>query len=433
MSLGNASERRAMLGTILRYYPTYSETFVYREIAELRRQGVPLVAITMRHHWIKALAAQSDLGGPLIEVPRIPLYLPILAGALRAFARAPKAWVEAIRWGMGHLRFKECLKALWMADRFRRAGVTHLHVHFAGEGAEVAEIIRRGAGIPYGITVHARDLFVPRPSVPDLFDGARYLVCISRFNRDWIASRYDRAVSSKAVVVRLGVPVGRFKVASRPRGDVFPILAVSRLVPKKGIETLVRAVAALRASRRQVTLTVAGEGPLRRSLQRLAGRLGIREHVRLEGACTQQEIEALYQQGVGAFVLPCEVADDGDRDGIPVALMEAMAREVPVVTTAVSGIPELVTHDVHGLVVPPRDVDALARAVARLIEEPDLCRRLGHAARARVDTHFTLEGSVTHLLRVIDNEDVSSWKQGERGSGTADRLEDPSGQAGRDR
>ncbi len=390
-----------MLGTILRYYPTYSETFVYREIAELRRQGVPLAVITMRHHRVKALWAQSDLGGPLIEVPRFPLYLPILAGAFRVFRRSPKACIQAVRWGRQHLRFKECLKALWMADRFLKSGVRCLHVHFAGEGAEVAEIIRRSAGIPYGITVHARDLFVPRASVPVLFEQARYLVCISRFNRDWLASHHGEQAARKAVVVRLGVPVAQFQEAPRGREDVFPLITVSRLVPKKGLATLVRAVAALRAQGRAVTLTVVGAGPLRRNLQKLAASLHLSGHVHFSGARTQAQIETLFQAGVGAFVLPCEVAEDGDRDGIPVALMEAMARAVPVVSTTVSGIPELVEHGVHGLLVPPRDVEALAGAVARLMDDPEGRRRMGKAGRAHVIRRFTLSGSVAELRAAV--------------------------------
>ncbi len=391
-----------MLGTILRYYPTYSETFVYREIAELRRQGMAVTAITMRHRWIRALRAQSHLEGPLIEVPRVPLYLPILWGAARTFSRAPGLCAEAVRWGMRHLRFKECLKALWMADRFRRAGVRLLHVHFAGEGAEVAEIIRRSAGIPYGITVHARDLFVPRASVPDLFAQARYLVCISGYNQRWIEAHFPAVVAKKVHVRHLGVPAGDSAAPPPPPGSAFPILAVSRLVEKKGIAVLIRAVAHLRGQGRQVRLTVAGDGPLRRDLQRLAERLDTGPYVRLLGARTQQQLDAIYQQGVGAFVLPCLVGTDGDRDGIPVALMEAMTREVPVVTTGVSGIPELVTDGENGLLVPPGDVHALADAMASLMDDPGRCRTLGRAARARIDEAFRLDKNVAELRHLIE-------------------------------
>jgi glycosyltransferase involved in cell wall biosynthesis len=390
-----------MIATLLRYFPTYSETFVYREIAALRAHGEPVHVLTMRHRRIPALLPQSTLGGSIEELPRFPLYLPILAGALRQARRRPRAALEAVRWGRRHLRLKDCLKALWMADDLVRRGVDLMHVHFAGEGAEVAEIIRRCTGIPYTVTLHARDLFVPRPSVPDLLARACHLVCISEFNRRWLEAHHGPAIAAKASVVRLGVPVDAFPPAAPAPAGAFPLLAVSRLVEKKGMADLIRAVALLRREGRPVMLTIAGDGKLRRPLEALVRELGLEAAVRMPGPLTQAEIEALYQAGVGAFVLPAVVAADGDRDGIPVALMEAMARAVAVVSTPVSGIPELIDPEVCGLLVPPGDPEALAGAIRRLIDDVGLRSRLGTVGKQRVRERFSLDASVRQLRGVL--------------------------------
>jgi colanic acid/amylovoran biosynthesis glycosyltransferase len=409
-----------VIGTILRYFPTYSETFVYREIASLRASGLPLFVLTMRHRRLPELEAQSQLGGGLEELPRFPLYLPIVAGALRAWRRNPAGARDAVAWGRRHLRLKDVLKALWMADRLVRQGVTLLHVHFAGEGAEVAEIVRRVAGIPYGITVHARDLFVPRPSVPDLFDQARYLVCISAFNERWIAERYPSA-AGKAVVARLGVPVDTFRPAPAPPAGRFPILAVSRMVEKKGLADLIAAIGILRDRGREVALTIAGDGKLRPSLEALVASLGLSDRVHMPGPLTQEQIQGLYDAGVGCVAIPAVVAEDGDMDGIPVALMEAMARAVPVVTTAVSGIPELVSDGIDGLCVPPRSPQALASAIASLMDSPERARELGLAGRAKVERDFSMETNVALVRSLLEKVDP----RGDRRE--ADRVASPGG------
>jgi len=389
-----------LLGTILRYYPTYSETFVYRELAELRRQGLPIHVLTMRHRRLQRWAPQCDLAGPLAILPRRPIYLPILRGAIRQYRRDPAAARAALRWGRQHLRLKDCLKALWMADHFQAQGVSLLHVHFAGEGAELAEIIRRCTGIPYGITLHARDLFVPRSSLPDLLAHARYLICIPRFNRDWLAQRFPAEIPAKARVIPLGVTLPATPMSQAPRAQhrPFSILSVSRLVPKKGQVDLIRAVHKLIERGAAVHLTIAGEGPLRKPLEALVRRLGLEASISLPGALTEAQLEARYRSDVDAFVLPAVVASDGDRDGIPVALMEAMVRGIPVVSCPVSGIPELITHRRDGLLVPSERPQALADALESLRLNPALCHQLGRQARQTIASSFELSANVHRLL-----------------------------------
>lgn len=402
---------KARIATILRYFPTWSETFVYREITALRQQGVVLFVYCWRNRRTPELLQQSTLGSlpafpPLIELPRFPLYFPMILASFYELVRQPRSVVSAWRWLSQQLKWRDGLKALWMAWHLKKHGVSALHVHFAGEAAEIAEMVRRIAGIPYVITLHARDLFVPRPSFLTVVNNASTLICISEFNRQFLLQRYGQQLDARVRVIRLGVPVETFESAldawSPADAHSFPLLAISRLVEKKGLVYLIEAVSLLRERGVPATLSVVGEGQQRALLAREMRAHGVEKVVTLLGTQTQQQIEALFQSGVAVFVQPAVIASDGDMDGIPVALMEAMARQVAVVTTPVSGIPELVIDGVNGLMVATGSAMALADGLERLYRDDDLRRRLALAGRARVEKDFSLTQSALAVSAVLD-------------------------------
>lgn len=399
-----------VIGSILRYFPTWSETFVYRELMALRQQGLPIEVICMRHRGIPELVSQSVLGHSAgrptcVELPRFPAYIPMLPGALRMLMREGARAVEAWRWGWQHLKWREGLKALWMADYYLQKNVSLLHVHFSSEAAEVAEIIRIASGIPYIITVHARDIFVPRPSLPDLLKSATEIICISEFNQRFLLQHYPELFPTgtrRLSVIRLGVPAHLFEASPTPNNGQFRLLSVARLVEKKGLKFLIQSVKRLRERGIPVRLTVVGEGILRKPLERLIEELQLKDVVQLLGKQTQKEIELLYQSGVSAFVLPAVRASDGDMDGIPVALMEAMARSVPVVSCPVSGIPELIPGEAQGLLVPPEDVSALTEALERLYRDPLLRQQLASNGRSWVAEHFSLDKNAREVAALLE-------------------------------
>lgn len=404
-----SSEATGPILALLRYFPTYSELFVYRELATLRAQGFPLAVLTLRHHPSRAWLAQSDVGGAPEELPRWPLYLPILRQALLRVWAAPRACVRALAWGLQHLKLKECLKALYLAQLCRKRAIPLLHIHFAGEAADIAEVARRAGGAAYSLTLHARDLFVPRSSLPALLESAEQLVCISEYNRTWVHQHYGEGLARKCVVSYLGVPVTEYALAPPAAEGTFQLLCVSRLVPKKGLLTLFEALARLREAGFSPQLTVVGEGKQRPELEARLKALQLTSHVTLRGALTQAELEQCYQVGLVAFVLACERAPDGDQDGIPVSLMEAMARAVPVVSTMVSGIPELIASGIHGCLVPPNDPVALADALAQLQQTPALRERWGQAARQRILEAFELNAQATQLAKLLIAASQNTW------------------------
>ncbi len=327
---------------LLRYCPTQTETFVYREASGLISRG----------HQVRAVAWEPREDGD--ELPAWELrYPPGRAGLLHLLPRLGRT-----EWLLRYQRPKRVLQALWFAEQL--SDEECVHAHFAGEAAEWARLAWLERQIPYGVTVHAVDLYKPRPGLKEVLTDARVVLTVSRYNATLLRQRYG----IEARVVRCGV---RPLAPSDPR--VGGVVSVARDVPKKGLDLLRAACAELGVEPE----LVGAEGPRPFSEVRAA----------LHRACL--------------FALPCREAPDGDRDGIPVALMEAMSAGLPVLTTSLEGISELVDETV-GWVVPPEDPSALAEALREALSCPEERLRRGRAARERVRAHWSLDAQVEGLL-----------------------------------
>jgi colanic acid/amylovoran biosynthesis glycosyltransferase len=330
---------------LLRYAPTQTETFVYREAAGLIQRG----------HSVRAVSWEAREPGD--ELPDWTLTHP--PGRASLAPLLPRLLGQGARWLGRHQRQKRVLQALWFAHGLSKGEV--VHAHFAGESAEWARLAWLEVGAPYILTVHAVDLFKPRPSMPELLRDAREVLTISAFNAESLRQRYG----VEARVVRCGVPRAPLADPSLPG-----VVSVARNVPKKGLDLLTAACARL-------------EQPL--------------ELVGASTAVPSSEVAAALRRN-GVFALPCRVAADGDRDGIPVALMEAMAAGLPVITTTLPGLDELVDASV-GWTVPPDNVDALTQALAEALDQPEQRRKRGLAGRERVRDHWSVEAQVDGVER----------------------------------
>ncbi len=331
---------------LLRYYPTLTETFVYREMRGLLERGVAVSVGTLGGRADGAL--QDEL--PAVTVLRPPTGLAYLSLLLQLApilitrrGRAQLAWLRR------DLRLKDALKALWLAQQARC--FDRVHVHFAGEAAAWALVARRLHGVPFTVTVHAVDLFKPSPSLGDLLEGAAEVFTISRYNQQILEERYG----VRARLVRCGVPPWPGPSAD-PGRQPLVIVAVGRWVPKKGFDLLVRAVESLP---RPVELLLVSDAP-----RELAS-----DRVRVLGLLPPSELREVMA-GAGLVALPCRRAPDGDQDGVPVVLMEALSAGIPVLSTPVSGVPELVDTSV-GWLVPADDEPALCAAIGEIAAQPE--------------------------------------------------------------
>ncbi len=397
---------------VLKRFPKISETFILQEIAELIRQGerVAVFALLRPHAGEPWHAGSAELASHTVYLPTGPpravaLLWASLLVLLTSPARSTAALAVALRWSLQQRRMDH-LKRFGEAAYIQRrvpAQADHIHAHFAHGPATVALLLSRMAGVPFSFTGHARDIFelTPSPILADKMARARFVVTVSKFTREHLRGIAHPIDRDKVVVVRNGLNASSFSPRGGDPDGVPLLLSVGRLVEKKGQDTLLEACALLRDRGLVFRVEVVGEGPQRARLEDAIHRLGLNGHVALLGSRDRDEVRAAYDRA-HVFVLPCRQTSVGDRDGLPVAIVEAMAVGVPVVTTPVAGIPELVGDGVSGILVPPDDPARLAEAVERVLTDRALRSRLVVGGRT-VASRYDLRESVTRLRKLFHN------------------------------
>lgn len=397
------------VGYLLRTYPKVSETFILHEILTLEQRGVPLHIFALQppqEQTVQALTSQVQARVTYVPVPRSGQYRPFLHAHWGMSFRQPIRYGRTVRFvsrRQEEPRFAEFLQAGYVAWAMRRAGIGHLHAHYATDPAGVAELVHRLSGLPYSITAHAKDIYLSPPAVlRRKMQRARFVVTCTEYNRRHLR---DIGVGTTPLYrIYHGVDVQRFQpdiAAESTASAALPvILSVGRLREKKGFLTLLRACDHLYRKGYRFCCQIVGYGPLQAEMEKLIATLGLQHTVTLHGRMTQDELLGFYRHAQ-VFVLPCQVAADGDRDGIPNVLVEAMAMQLPVVSTPVSGIPELVEHRRDGLLVPPREPEALAAALGLLLDQPRLRQTLGQAGRRKVCAHFSLAHNTGQMRALL--------------------------------
>jgi glycosyltransferase involved in cell wall biosynthesis len=407
---GAAGTPAALPGPILYIagvLPKLSETFVYREVFALRERGIRVRLASVN-------PPEGGLGNPRLEqlaAETIPVYGTgpwrlLVDAALESLAH-PARTVGTKLLALRHAVLSrdvrlarrprviwQMLAALALARRVRPLGIRHIHAHMAHVPATIAMYAAGQLGIGFSFTGHANDIFPNRTLLAEKLRRARFASCISRWHRE-----FYRCVSgvpdSRLPVVRCGVEA---PVVGRPGGGDRPrIVGVGRLVPKKGFDTLIRAAGELAGGGAAFECRVIGDGPQREDLAALVRDPGLAASVELVGALPNDRVlDELAAADL--FVLPCRVDPGGDRDGIPVVLMEAMVRGVCVISGDLPAIRELVRHGETGLMVPPGEVAPLVTAMRAVLADRELRERLGRQGRAWVTDEFSAGVNADRLI-----------------------------------
>jgi glycosyltransferase involved in cell wall biosynthesis len=406
-----AAPTEPVLAYLLKGYPRLSETFVLNEILGLERLGFRIHIYALRNPG--EAKVHADVRRIRATVDYIPDHFwrscrALVAANLRLFADRPRVYWRSFRvaaWRSLRRRSSSTIKrfaqAGYLVERhLRREPAAHLHAHFAHGPCTTALFASELSGTPFSFTAHAKDVFVQEEAfLREKLERASFAVTCTDFNRERLAGACPTA---RLHCIYHGVDLGRFRarLAALPRAAARRapprILAVGRLVPKKGFPTLLLALGRLAGRGLACHCVIVGSGPQRRELEALVHELGIEDRVEFLGPMTQSELLAHYESA-DCVALACQVQEDGDRDGIPNVLVEAAAMGVPVVSTRISGIPELVVDGVTGLLVPPGDPEALADALARVLRDGGLAEALARAGRARVQELYDLGRNTARL------------------------------------
>ncbi|RMF56415.1 MAG: colanic acid biosynthesis glycosyltransferase WcaL [Calditrichaeota bacterium] len=393
------------LGYFLSGFPRLSETFVLNEILELERLGTRVAIFSLKRgaepHLIK-------LPLPVSQVVYVPQTLrpgfvlqAIVAGLsllLVAPLRRARVMVRFFLSGKKERYYSlpmSALRWLWLCGQLRAYGIERVHAHFAHDPSTMAYWIKQMLGCTYSFTAHAKDIYCYSSAwLKEKIHEARFVVTCTEYNKQFLLHLSQNGTPVHCIYH--GVDVRRFTPRARKPMATPWILSVGRLVEKKGFSTLLQACALLQARRVPFTCQIVGDGPLFGVLRKELEKLGLQGKVQLPGKKTQDELVEYYQRAA-LFVLPCCVTEDGDRDGIPNVVLEAMAMELPVVTTRISGLPEAVAHGSTGLLVQEKNSRELADAMETLIRDPALAAQMGRAGRQRILERYELKRNVQSL------------------------------------
>ncbi|MFC1882036.1 glycosyltransferase [Thermodesulfobacteriota bacterium] len=414
-----------VLGMILKGYPRISETFISNEIRLLEKLGFSLHLFSMRqpredftHESVKKIRAQVDyLPETLIKpLPRLLYHNLILA------SKRPGAYAAALKTaGRRFLRtrksatLKHLFQAGYLANRLLPAsGVTHLHAHFAHSPTSVAMFTSQLTGLPFSFTAHAKDIYTSDPrQLREKMELSRFVVTCTEYNRRHlleISDGHQIQVHRIYHGIDMDLFSGNYEQQQNP-GQPYRILTIARLTAKKGLPTVYKALKILAGRGLNFEHTLIGDGEDRELILRLIKKLDLSSVTRWLGTRPHHVVLEHYRSA-DLFVLGCEVAPNGDRDGIPNVLIESMAMGVPVVATGISAIPELVQDGKTGLLAPAGQPDKLAEAMQRMLTDTELRNRVIPAARQTVAEDFDNGRLIRDLAEVYRSKGIGLGAEG---------------------
>lgn len=402
---------------ILKHFPGLSETFISNEMIELINKGHNISIISLEEINEKKVHGSVKRHG-LVErnhllkygyfypkdglLSRQEIFEKSVKRMLDDGLLSDKEKIELLHLCYDKKQGKEIslrkfLYYLDVAEVIKEKNIEHIHCHFAVDNVRVAYIINQALGIPYTFITHAYDIFVnPDEDIKKWADSAKKVITVSEYNKKYMVEKFG-IEEGKIEVVGCGIELDKLKAVDF-RSDKLNILSIGRLVEKKGIKYLIEACKLLKGD---FECSIIGEGILKEELQNLIKKLDLDDKVHIKGTMVNEDVlDELKKSSV--FVLPCIEASDGDKDGVPVSLMESMAMQIPVISTDVTGIPELINNNVDGVIVRQNNPEKLAEAIIKIKDDKEFAERIRKKGREKIMEKHDIEKNVKKLVDVFE-------------------------------
>jgi glycosyltransferase involved in cell wall biosynthesis len=389
-------------------YPALSHTFIFREICSLREAGIEVVTASVNPSPdVEQMTEEEQREAARTLVMKAMMPVAILSAQLRCFFRSPAGYLRMAATALSFVfrgpkslikAFGYLVEAAILVDWMREKGVNHVHEHFGDSTALVAMLGKRYGTITYSFSVHGPDIFygVESSLLKEKIENASFVRSISHYCSSQLMRITEHDLWTGFHIIRCGIDPEVYTARSLPGNEVMQLLCVGRLVPAKGQHILIEACSRLIERGACLHLNFVGGGQDMESLQQLSRELGIEQHITFAGAMGQDKVRGYYDRA-DIFVLASFA------EGVPVVLMEAMAKEIPVVSTRITGIPELIEHGRDGLLATPGDVNDLAAQIAVLLEDDGLRERLAKAGREKVKRLYTTEINNKALTEIFQS------------------------------
>lgn len=395
------SELKPMyIGYVLKRYPRFSETFVVNEILAHERAGTKIdifaLGPVMETHFQDGI---SQVRAPVSRLTDKQRNTETFWALLNEGFSKLSNFAAKLEKAKGTVH--EVAQSVLLALEIKKRGIQHLHAHFGTQATTVARQAAIFADITYTFTAHAKDIYFQYEESTELgqkMRDASATVTVSDYNLAYLREQYGDDAKS-AVRIYNGMDLRKFPYQPFTQNNRH-ILSVGRLVAKKGFSVLLDALAILKQREVSMHCTLVGDGGLRGQLLEQIERLNIQDVVDMVGPMPQPEI-IKFMKSANMMIAPSVISEDGDRDGLPTVLLESMALGTPVISTQVAGIPELVQDGVTGLCVPPNDPEALANAIERLLDDPELCKTLSLNSRALIESEYDEDKNVAVLQQLF--------------------------------
>jgi colanic acid/amylovoran biosynthesis glycosyltransferase len=403
------------IGYITNTFPVRTETFIYREVVALRKSGFPVETFSIRH-------PGQDFSSEAEHLVQETFY--ILPVGLKKFLQAhlffaaisPGNYIRSMffvlsrrlpNWRDRLRTFFHFCEAVYLAKVMKERKIEHIHAHYASHSCTIALAASQLLHIPFSFTAHAYDIWLDQLMLKEKLDKCQFAVTCSGYGKQFLLDTVDSNYEGKIHVVHHGVDPEAFTMPRAEKRAEPTVVSVGRLHEQKGLPYLIEACHLLLKKGITFKCFIIGDGELKSELQQKITERGLENVVILTGSLDQHEVKNYYGMA-DLFVLPSVIAGNGDRDGIPNVLIEAMSMGLPVVSTTISGIPELVQNELTGLLVEPRDSESLANAMARLFQSSELRGRMGQRGRDYVRERFDINKNVKDLIDLFKRYTQSS-------------------------